>query len=897
MRSLLRLSLSCCLILAATTVARAMPADLTVTRATLANGLRVVVVRDPLAPVVTAMLNYEVGSNDQRYAGQAHALEHMMFRGSETVSQSQLSDIDQLLGGNGNADTQAEVTQYFSTAPSQYLDLLLRLEASRAKGLSLRHDDWAIERGAIENEVTADDSNPLDKLYRKVGANLFAGTPYGNDGLGTLQSFDREIDTPQLRALYDAYYHPNNAIYVIVGDVDPAPTIAKVRTYFGGIPSATLPARPPVALQPLRSQRFTVESDAATTTAALVYRFPGYASPDYAAGQILEGVLSNERSDLYGLVARGAALSAKFEDFETHPQAGSAMADVRVPIQTDPDAAVASVRAVLDGYRKNGVPATLVEAEKRRAIAAASYKANSIVGLAFAWSQALAVQGLDSPDDSLAALGRVTVADVDRVLRRYVDPQHEVIAIAAPERAVNARAGAAQPAAGGGHSAGVAGGSENSPTLLHHDPLPAWARSALETAAVPPASFAPVDRTLSNGVRLVVVPENVSDTVVVRGSIATNEAVQAPPGLDGIAEITSALLPYGTTTYDRLGLRAQLDAIAADVEAGTTFSLTARAADLDRGVSLLADEELHPAFPAAAFASVARARVDALRGVVVSPARAAEVVQRRALFPASDPAQRFPTPESAARVTRDAVEAYYRAVYRPDLTTVVVIGRVDPEHVRALFEREFGAWRATGPKPDVAAPSVPRNASASFVIPDPQRVQAQVRLVEVLPFGRADADYPALSVANAAFGGSAGAILFHDVRDVHGLVYGVSSRLSFGKNRSIFAIESASDPGKIEPAQALIESDLRALGRTGLGEDDLLRGRTELVSRIPTRAASFTGIAKGLIENAEYGLPLDQTTIDARNEFAVTNAQVRAAVAKWLRPDGFVRVIVGPGPT
>ncbi|MBC5827123.1 MAG: insulinase family protein, partial [Candidatus Eremiobacteraeota bacterium] len=223
---------SCALIALTFAVAdQARSENRSVTRTTLHNGLRVVVVRDPLAPVVTAMLNYRVGSNEQNYAGQAHALEHMMFRGSATLTQSQLADIAELLGGNWDADTQSEVTQYFFTAPAQYLDVLLRMEASRAKELTLSQKDWNIERGAIKNEVTQDFSDPVNFLFRQVDLKMFAGTPYGNDGLGTIASFDHHINSPQLHALYNAWYHPHNASYGIVGDVDGPSTVKQVAKY------------------------------------------------------------------------------------------------------------------------------------------------------------------------------------------------------------------------------------------------------------------------------------------------------------------------------------------------------------------------------------------------------------------------------------------------------------------------------------------------------------------------------------------------------------------------------------------------------------------------------------------------------------------------------------------
>src|SRR5258708_25848016 len=101
--------------------------QLNVTRATLSNGLRVIVVHDALAPVVTTMINYRVGSDDQSIAGQAHAVEHMMFRGSKTLSSAQLMETMDITGGNFDADTGDGVTQYYFTVPSQYLDVALRL--------------------------------------------------------------------------------------------------------------------------------------------------------------------------------------------------------------------------------------------------------------------------------------------------------------------------------------------------------------------------------------------------------------------------------------------------------------------------------------------------------------------------------------------------------------------------------------------------------------------------------------------------------------------------------------------------------------------------------------------------------------------------------------------------
>ncbi|MGH7682832.1 MAG: M16 family metallopeptidase, partial [Vulcanimicrobiaceae bacterium] len=278
-----------------------------VTRATLANGLQVVVLRDPLAPVVSTMLNYEAGSDEEPITGLAHAQEHMMFRGSRSVSETQFSEVTALTGGSFDADTQNQITQYFFTVPSQDLDAVLHLEASRAQGILDTQQSWEQERGAIEQEVQSDNSSAGYRLYVKMRQNLLAGTPYADIGLGTLQSFSQQVNSKALQAFYAKWYHPNNAILVIAGDVDPTAAIAKVKRLFGSIPAKTLPPRAEVKLGPLHPRLFTDTSANGQTEVFLAYRFPGSDSADYAASQVLVDVLNSKRANLYRLVATGKA--------------------------------------------------------------------------------------------------------------------------------------------------------------------------------------------------------------------------------------------------------------------------------------------------------------------------------------------------------------------------------------------------------------------------------------------------------------------------------------------------------------------------------------------------------------------------------------------------------------
>src|ERR1700733_5603550 len=133
-----------------------------VLRASLPNGLRVIIVRNSLAPVVSTSVNYLVGSDEAPagFPGTAHAQEHMMFRGSPGLSADQLADIGSVVGGNFNANTRESLTQYLFTVPAEDLDVALHIEATRMQDVLDSQADWDLERGAIEQEVAQDLSNP-----------------------------------------------------------------------------------------------------------------------------------------------------------------------------------------------------------------------------------------------------------------------------------------------------------------------------------------------------------------------------------------------------------------------------------------------------------------------------------------------------------------------------------------------------------------------------------------------------------------------------------------------------------------------------------------------------------------------------------------------------------------
>src|SRR5579872_1737265 len=653
----------------------------------------------------------------------------MMFRGSPGLTAEQLADIGSVLGGDFNADTREDLTQYLFTVPAEDLDLALHIEALRMRSALNSSGEWSQERGAIEQGVAQDSSEPGYVLYSKLRARLFAGTPYAHDALGTRPSFDKTT-AAMLRSFHDRWYAPNNAILVIAGNVEPQAALTLVKSLFGDIPRKHLPARPAVHPRPIVPTSFTEDTDRPSGTLMIALRTPGPRSADFAALEVLSDVLSNHRFDLYGLVPQGKAVGAEFA-LEPLPLSGLAFAAVTFTAGSDSHALEHDVRAILARVAREGVPAELVDAAKLQERSDAQLQRNSISQLAAVWSDALAIYGLDSPDDDLRRIEQVTVADVNRVARKYLDLGHAVTGVLLPR-------GSGRPVSGGG---GFGGHEAIALGEAHATALPAWAARALERLSVPPSTLHPQVSTLPNGLTLIVQPEDVSDTVSVFGHIRNRPEVEAQPQQQGVNQVLEPLLTYGSEKLDRLAFQSALDDIGADERAGTDFDVQVLAPDFDRGVALLADNELHPALPAEAMSVISKQLSQVVGARIRSPGYQTQRSLRAALFPADDPSLREATPESVRALSLDDVRRYYHKVFRPDLATIVVVGRVSPEQAREVIGKYFGSWPAEGSKPDTDLPAAPANKPSAVAVPDASRVQDNVILAQNLALTRSDPDY------------------------------------------------------------------------------------------------------------------------------------------------------------
>ncbi len=857
-----------------------------VVRTTLKNGLKVIVVHDALAPVATQQLTYFVGGNEapKGFPGMAHAQEHMMFRGAPGLSGDQLAGIYARLGGDMDAFTTNNITSYFFTVPSDDINLTLRIGAIRMRGVDDTEASWKKERGAIEQEVARDHSMPFYKLYERLLARMFTGTPYAHDALGTKPSFDKTTGK-MLKRFHDTWYAPNNALLVVAGDVDPHAVIARVKKLYGDIPRKALPAKPAIRLKPVQAATYTAKTDEPYGLVIVGVRMPGYGDPGYPAAKLAASALSSQRGPIAALRYEGKALAAGFQ-MQAMPGTGLGFAYAVFPPGADVKAVRQSLVKAINMVRKKGVAPDLVEAVKRRALLNQALQGNSVSGLANAWTGAVALAGLKSPAEATRRLRAVHVKQVNAYISHALDLDHAVTLILSPTPG-------ARPKQGKGFGGAESFGSKPSQPVA----LPAWARKALARLPHPKAFMHPFDMRLPNGLRLIVQPMPDRHSISLYGDINQKEDLQAPKGEEGVAGVLDGLFDWGPKGLSRLQFEAAQDKLGVDMSVGSSFSLKALPQNFSKGLELLAHTELDPALPARAFHIEQTIQARSVQGRLQSPKFKFQQAIGEALLPAGDPALRYATGQSVMSLTPAKLKAYYAKTYRPDETTIVVMGNITAARAKTLVEKYFGQWKAQGSKPNLDYPAVPLSKARDVLVPDPIRSQNRVVMAETLDLDFTNPDHFALDLANDLLGGGFYASpLYRVLREQNGLVYTLGSRFGFSRHRGRYTLSFGAYPKNVDKARQLAIKVLDNAMAKPMSPTQLHLAKSIGLRQIELTGQSVDGIANGWISRSEDGLPLDWDYVMARHFERLTAPEIQQTLKKYLDTSRLSVIQLGQKP-
>jgi zinc protease len=406
---------------------------------TLANGMKVLLVEVPKAPVATVQVWYKVGSRNEVMgrAGLSHMLEHMMFKGTARYPKGSFSRIVRKNGGIDNAFTSQDFTAYFENVAADRVGLALELEADRMQGLILDNSEFQTEREVVKEERRLrSEDDPQGALVEALFAQAFLSHPYHWPVIGWFADLDA-MSLEDLQRHYDTFYSPNNATLVVVGDIKAEFLLPTIKRLFepiprGPSPKQTLPPEP----EQRGERRFLLKREAQVPFVIMGFRVPNYSSEDSYALDILESILSHGKSSrLYQSLVydqkNSLAVGAEYSVLQTDPGLFYFYSLV------NPSAKVEGVEEAIQHeiLRLQNEPPSEQELQraKNQVEAARVFEQDSNFRHAMLMGQAESVgTGWRRIDQFIEHIHAVTAKDIQRVAKQYITLDNRTVGILIP---------------------------------------------------------------------------------------------------------------------------------------------------------------------------------------------------------------------------------------------------------------------------------------------------------------------------------------------------------------------------------------------------------------------------------------------------------------------------------
>jgi len=399
----------------------------------LDNGLEIVVIPNHRAPVITHMVWYRVGAADELAgeSGIAHFMEHLMFKGSTGLAPGEFSKTIIALGGNGNAFTGQDYTAYFQSIAVEHLEKVMTMEAGRMRGMAPPLEEVESERKVIlEERRQRTDNDPRGRFGEQMNANLFVNHPYGTPVIGWFHEME-QLQWDGVKAFYNKWYGPNNAILVVSGDVTGQQVYELAKKIYGPISALkTIPERIRTISPPLYAQTKILQRHPAIRQPIIqrLYRVPSHHQnpQDSLALEVLEEIMgAGATSRLY----KSLVIEQKLATSAGMSYRSGAWDDATLALYASPAPGKHPEeieRAMEDELRKlvkDGITAQELGDAKTRMRDAAIYARDSLTGPAMTFGASLVTGStVDDIEYWPHNIEKVTAKQVQNIASRFLDP-------------------------------------------------------------------------------------------------------------------------------------------------------------------------------------------------------------------------------------------------------------------------------------------------------------------------------------------------------------------------------------------------------------------------------------------------------------------------------------------
>ncbi|MEM6828166.1 MAG: pitrilysin family protein [Pseudomonadota bacterium] len=869
------------------------------TRWVLDNGLEVVALPDNSTANVTTSLWYKVGSkhDPEGRAGFAHLFEHILSRKTVNMPYNLVNRLTEDVGGQRNASTWIDRTNYYETVPAQYLETMLWTHRERMAFPVIDDEVFEKERSIVKEELRQRVLAPPYGRFQRfvIPENAYDVLPMRRPGIGSIEELD-DASLEDARAFHQAFYGPDTATLIVAGNFEVDRLRALVDQYFADIPRRSDPVSLEISAQePQRTEPRSVTAAAPNVPLPVVgnvWKAPSVSHPDAAALEVVSSIMSNGESSRLNeaLVRSGTAVNAAHFDSMTMDGGYIANYAVLGP-KADAEAARAALDAEVETIRTQPItPAELTEA-KNEILSSALTQRQTVRGRAFELGEALVSTGNpDAADLRLKRVSAVTIEDVQRVAQTWLDPKAKVAMT-------------------------YSRGEDDPDTYANPYPRPKFGRvnpavgtprkvlPEAERMAPPPPGEAPevvrgafVETQLSNGIPLVSTQTSIAPiatiTLVMPGGDATDPIDKA-----GLATMAADLADNGTATLSATEIARTLEALGAHVSLssvsdGLYASVTAPTVSLEAAGRVLVDIIQNADYSEKEVRRELERIMDGFSATMKDPGALASLVARRVMY-GDAPYGRVGSMTSMASITREDLLAHRETWWRPENAKLVISGGIASQEAARLGETLFGDWAAEGTAPEpVERPAGDTSPVRTLVIDMPDAGQAAV-VAGVRATARSDDDFYPLWLANTVLGSGSNGRLFEEVRTKRGLSYGAYSSLGQSLDAALLTARAQTKNETADEVAKVFFDQFQLLADQPLDEPDLQKRRLFLSGAI-TRSLETTAGFNGQVANLMLrGIEIKEAFEIADRLANISPEQAAAIARKYVAADRASLVIVG----
>jgi len=854
--------------------------DIAILEHKLNNGLKILFYSYCCAPSATFMIWYKVGSRNEvkNKTGLSHFLEHLSFKRTELFDYGQIISEINRNGGNFNAYTSRDFTCYYETFTTSKLELAMIIESQRMNKLIFNENDRKTEVGIILSELEKGLDNPYSDLENAARYKAYEKHPYRNPIIGFAEDI-KNTSIHDLQYYYENFYKPNNATIVMVGNFDQNEALKLIKKHFGSVSSGEIKSFVEKESSQNSLRRVNISKAGSYSIVKLAYHIP-----------------SCENKDIFPLLVIGEMLnigiSSRIHQALVEKQIAT---DVSSNVEVSKDSGLFTIMATLypnirhseaeerifdeiANFNNHKAPAKEeLEKTKKRIRSSFEFNKDGTLKLAYLIGYYETINTYKFLENYIDNIQKVSLEDIKRVAALYLTRENCTVGHFIPEH---------------GEKRIISPCSDykiNPEKKQNNNPVPIVIEGKIKPY---PVNFS--KKTMSNGIKVLVSENKISDTIKLYGTIFAGN-LYTGIGNPSLPFMCGGMLNRGTNKHTKLEIAEKIETRGAsvgvnNVTESVNFSLSCVKEDFPRILTLLSEILTEPSFSEDEFDKMKKLYLAGVKQRKNNSDFLANMYFKRMIFPKSHPWYAFSHTTQEKHIKDSClkdIKEFYNKFYAPNKTNMVVAGNIEAEEAFNLIEKHFNHWA----KKEIIIPKLkPVKLQKEFkqqIVPVTNKTETKIIFGHYGDLTRNDPNYHKALIMNFILGGS-GALssrIGKKLREELGLVYSISSGFTALLIAGGWAVRFGVDDSRVEEAVAALTEEINKFINDGITDLELEYAKSYNIGAYPLRFSSNNGIAKTLLINEFYELGDDYINDYTEIISSITKEQVEETAKKYLHPE------------